>query len=65
MSKSGSALPFHTPWMLLQSKLNLKKAVVEQMKDALRHATFRNKFKGQRAAVTYIKEHGGILSSVI
>ena len=28
--------------MLLQSKLNPMKAVAEQMKDALRHATIRN-----------------------
>ena len=64
MSKSGSALPFHTPWMLLQSKLNLMKAVAEQMKDALKHATIRNKFKGQRT-VAYIKEHDCILSSFV
>ena len=42
MSKSGSALPFHTPWMLLQSKLNHVKTVAELMKEALSHAAIRN-----------------------
>ena len=41
MSKSGSALPFHTSWMLLQSKLNFVKTVAELMKEALSHAAIR------------------------
>lgn len=40
------------------------KAVAEQMKDALKHATIRKKFKGQRT-VAYIKEHDCILSSFV
>lgn len=66
MSKSGSALPFHTPWMLLQSKLNLVKSVAELMKEALSHAAIRNNLlcKGKRT-VAYIKVHSSILSSVI
>lgn len=57
MSKSGSALPFHTSWMLLQSKLNFVKTVAELMKEALSHAAIRNNLlcKGQRT-VAYIKE---------
>ena len=57
MSKSGSALPFHTSWMLLQSKLNLVKTVAELMKEALSHAAIRNNLlcKGQ-STVAYIKE---------
>lgn len=58
MSKSGSALPFHIPWMLLQSKLNLVKTVAELMKEALiiSHAAIRNNLlcKGHRTAA-YIK----------
>ena len=57
MSKSGSALPLHTSWMLLQSKLNLVKTVAELMKEALSHAAIRNNLlcKGQ-STVAYIKE---------
>ena len=57
MSKSGSALPFHTSWMLLQSKLNFVKTVAELMKEPLSHAAIRNNLlcKDQRT-VAYIKE---------